>query len=84
MANSYITVKAPREEGVTDNGPFKTVLWEKHSSHPHKANEDVGEVFITTDGKEVRVGETAAIKKLLMEDRLVKVEVAKPVIPKTT
>ena len=73
MNMSHITVKAEREAGVTDAGPFKTVLWEKSPDHPTGKNNADGEIFIVTDGKEHRVGETAAVQKLLMSGRLVKV-----------
>lgn len=66
-----ITVKSAT---VTTTEPHKVILWEKDALHPKKSGEEVGEIFLTTDGKEVRVGETAAIKRLLMEDVLVKAE----------
>lgn len=69
---AHITVRAEREEGVGDAGPFKTVLWEKSPDHPTGKDNTDGEIFIVADGKEHRVGETAAVQKLLMSGRLVK------------
>lgn len=45
----------------------KVVLWERASAHPR------GEVFVSNDGKAHTVAETAAVKRLLAEGRLVAV-----------
>lgn len=71
---SHITVKAEREAGTTDAGPFRTVLWEKSPDHPTSKDNPSGEIFIVADGKEHRVGETAAVQRLLMAKRLVRVD----------
>lgn len=71
MAN--ISVK-----GAGDNR--KIVLWEKDDAHPD------GEVVISNDGTTHTVAETAAVKRLVAEGALVKVEgskVAPASAPKT-
>ena len=57
---SIITVK-----GAGDDN--KVVLWEKDDAHPD------GEIFVSNDGKERRVAETAAVQRKIAEGLLVKV-----------
>lgn len=42
----------------------RVVLWERDAAHPE------GEVFVVNDGKAVEVAETAAVKRLLRDKRL--------------
>lgn len=72
-----ITVKAAQPDSKE---PYKVILWETSPLHATK-NNDAGEIFISADDKEYRVGETPAIKRLLMEGVLVKPE-AKPAAKK--
>lgn len=65
-----ITVKAAQPDSKE---PYKVILWEKSPQHASRGN-DEGEIFISADDKEYRVGETAAVKRLLMEGTLVKAE----------
>lgn len=53
----------------------KVVLWERDPAHPK------GEVFVVNDGTEYQVAETKAVKRLIGQERLVKVEAA-PKAPK--
>lgn len=64
-----ITVKAAQPG---EKEPYKVILWETSPQHISKENEE-GEIFISSDSKEYRVGETPAIKKLLMEGVLSRV-----------
>lgn len=64
-----ITVKAAQP---SDKEPYKVILWETSPQHVSKENEE-GEIFISSDSKEYQVGETPAIKKLLMEGVLSRV-----------
>lgn len=67
MAN-YITVKGKREKADIDPQEGNPVIFsEKDPSHPN------GEIFIADDGNTYKVGETAAIKRLIHEGQLVKV-----------
>lgn len=64
-----ITVKVAQPG---DKEPYKVILWETSPEHVSKENEE-GEIFISADKKEYQVGETPAIKKLLMEGVLSRV-----------
>lgn len=62
-----LSVKGTRDAADIDGQKGNPViLWEKHPDHPD------GEVFIADDGNTYSVGETAAVKELLHEGRLVK------------
>lgn len=65
-----ITVKVAQPG---EKEPYKVILWETSPEHVSKDNAE-GEIFISSDDKQYRVGETPAIKKLLMEGVLTKVE----------
>lgn len=56
---SYITVK-----GAGDDR--KVVIWESDEAHPD------GEIFVSNDGIERKVAETAAVKRKLANGELVK------------
>lgn len=61
---SHITVKGSGDDN-------KVILWEKSPEHPTSDSNPEGEVWIANDGKAHTVGETRAVKRLLMEGRLV-------------
>lgn len=57
---SIITVK-----GAGDDG--KVVLWERNDAHPE------GEIFVSNDGKDRKVAETAGVQRKIAAGEMVKV-----------
>lgn len=58
--------KTIRVKGAGDDR--RVVIWERSPLHPQ------GEAFVPNDGKTYTVGETAAVKRLIGEGRLVPVQ----------